>query len=326
MKYSIIVPVYKTEKVLSRCIDSILEQTVEDYELILIEDGSPDRCGAICDEYASKDTRIQVVHQKNGGVSKARNSGLDVAKGEYIIFIDSDDYVEKDYLEQFSKSKAELIISGYILEGDSISGSIIKQYDNEELSACLMSEIGYWFEMGIFNYACTKAFSSEIIRQYKIRFCEKICLGEDTLFVMQYALRCKNIQKIESHGYHYVKYNHETLSNSKSGTEDMIKNIEFVNNQIYDEMKKFIGEVAESYIARRLAILYKNILAESLYHGNNKYKYILYLYKQFWFRKSLDYVDTIWNDENPKYRAILKTKSATCFWLYVKISRFFVNI
>lgn len=96
---SLIVPVYKVEPYLRECVDSILAQTFTDFELILIDDGSPDNCGIICDEYAEKDNRIIVIHQKNGGLSAARNAGLDVAKGEYVTFIDSDDVVSPQYLK-----------------------------------------------------------------------------------------------------------------------------------------------------------------------------------------------------------------------------------
>ena len=96
---SIIVPVYKVEKYLKRCIDSILSQTYTDFELILVDDGSPDNCGAICDEYAQKDGRIIVIHKENGGLSSARNAGLDVAIGDYIGFVDSDDMIGSHYYE-----------------------------------------------------------------------------------------------------------------------------------------------------------------------------------------------------------------------------------
>lgn len=97
-KISIIVPVYNVEKYLARCIDSILEQTFSDFECLLIDDGSPDCSGALCDEYAHKDNRIHVIHQKNAGVSAARNRGLDAARGEWICFVDSDDWCAKDML------------------------------------------------------------------------------------------------------------------------------------------------------------------------------------------------------------------------------------
>ena len=97
---SIIVPIYKVEKYLKQCLDSILNQTYENIEIILVDDGSPDNCGKICDEYASNDKRIRVIHKENGGLSSARNAGLDVATGEYISFIDSDDYVSENFIKR----------------------------------------------------------------------------------------------------------------------------------------------------------------------------------------------------------------------------------
>ena len=91
---SIIVPVYKVEPYIRQCVESVLGQTYSNFELILVDDGSPDSCGAICDEYAEKDSRVRVIHQENGGVSAARNAGLDIMKGEYVAFIDSDDFVQ----------------------------------------------------------------------------------------------------------------------------------------------------------------------------------------------------------------------------------------
>ena len=100
-KISVIVPVYNTEKFLQRCIDSVLAQTYQDFELLLIDDGSKDSSDTICDEYAAQDTRVKVFHKENGGVSSARNVGLDNARGEWITFVDSDDYIEENYLQTF---------------------------------------------------------------------------------------------------------------------------------------------------------------------------------------------------------------------------------
>ncbi|HEY8803664.1 MAG TPA: glycosyltransferase, partial [Clostridium sp.] len=96
---SIIVPIYKVEVYIRNCVDSILNQTYKNLEIILVDDGSPDNCGNICEEYSSKDKRIKVIHKKNGGLSSARNAGLDIASGEYIGFIDSDDWIEGDMYE-----------------------------------------------------------------------------------------------------------------------------------------------------------------------------------------------------------------------------------
>ena len=114
---TIVVPIYKVEKYLGRCIDSLIAQTYPNIEIILADDGSPDRCGAICDEYAQKDSRIKVIHQENKGVAAARNAALDIAQGEYIMFVDSDDYVEPTFceipLKTAQQQNADMVIFGY---------------------------------------------------------------------------------------------------------------------------------------------------------------------------------------------------------------------
>lgn len=115
---SVIIPVYKVEKYLNRCVDSVLAQTYTNIEIILVDDGSPDNCGNICDHYQKKDTRIHVLHKKNGGLSDARNAGFDISNGDYVTFIDSDDYVEASFIEQLLenliKHNADIIECGYI--------------------------------------------------------------------------------------------------------------------------------------------------------------------------------------------------------------------
>ncbi|MBR6147725.1 MAG: glycosyltransferase [Lachnospiraceae bacterium] len=117
MEISVIVPIYNVEKYLSKCIDSILQQTFTDYELILVDDGSTDTSGKIADDYAAKDNRITVIHKKNGGLSDARNHGLDKATGDYICFIDSDDWIEKNYLQELlglaQNNEADIAICAY---------------------------------------------------------------------------------------------------------------------------------------------------------------------------------------------------------------------
>ena len=114
---SVIVPVYKAEKYLSRCVNSILGQTFSDFELILIDDGSPDKSGILCEEFAKKDARIRVIHQKNQGVSAARQKGLDNATGEYVIHADPDDWVEPDWLEtlylEAERTKADMVMCDF---------------------------------------------------------------------------------------------------------------------------------------------------------------------------------------------------------------------
>lgn len=125
---SVIVPIYKVEPYLRRCVDSIVNQTYTNLEIILVDDGSPDGCPAICDEYAAKDSRIVVIHKENGGLSDARNAGLDICKGEYISFVDSDDWVADCFIEVHFKSildtNAEISICNYIRTSSSYSATI----------------------------------------------------------------------------------------------------------------------------------------------------------------------------------------------------------
>lgn len=105
---SVVVPIYNVEKYLQKCIDSILAQTYRHLEIILVDDGSPDNCGAICDNYAQEDGRVLVIHKKNGGLSSARNAGLEIAKGELIVFIDSDDWIDANYIEKLYDDISEV--------------------------------------------------------------------------------------------------------------------------------------------------------------------------------------------------------------------------
>ena len=113
MLLSIIIPVYKSEATLAQCVDSVLKEAPADSEVILVDDGSPDNCPQICDEYAAKDLRVQVIHKQNGGLSSARNAGLDVATGKYVFFIDSDDYIEKDYFNSMLEKEADIVIGSF---------------------------------------------------------------------------------------------------------------------------------------------------------------------------------------------------------------------
>lgn len=128
-KISVIVPIYNVEQYLSRCVDSILAQTFRNFELILVDDGSPDNCGAICDEYAKKYDFITVIHKENGGLSDARNHGIDIAKGEYLSFIDSDDWVTPDFLEK--------LYDAIVQTGCRMSVCNVVWHDgNQELKGC----------------------------------------------------------------------------------------------------------------------------------------------------------------------------------------------
>ena len=129
MKVSIIIPVYKVEKYIRRCIDSVIEQDFDDYEIILVDDGSPDNCPQICDEYGLRYDNVRVIHKSNGGLSDARNIGINCAQGEYIIFIDSDDYVEKNHISSLYNAVTEA-------NADIACSPPIIEYENDESDIC----------------------------------------------------------------------------------------------------------------------------------------------------------------------------------------------
>ena len=204
MKYSIIVPVYNTSKYLNRCIDSILSQTYDQFELLLIDDGSTDNSFRLCVDYCKIDKRIRVYKKSNGGVSSARNLGLQMAKGENIIFIDSDDYVEPTLLETVSSFNEDLIVYNSELNGCQMI--IQKNLDKDFFSGDLKDKILY--------FPVNKVFSSKIIKDNKLEFEESIKIGEDMLFCYDY-LRCSNsIRFLDEKLYHYVVRNDSSMNNS----------------------------------------------------------------------------------------------------------------
>lgn len=206
-KISIIVPVYNTEKYLPRCINSILTQIFTDFELLLINDGSKDNSGNICEEYAKKDNRIKVLHKENGGVSSARNLGLDNTKGEWITFIDSDDKIEKEYLYNLytNSSNVDFVICGYKQIGK-ISKIVVyqdlildmKQYDG--LSYFNKSEIE---SQCLFYCPWRKLFKNKLIKENHIKFDERLFLGEDTCFLISYTKYINKIRIIKDTPYIY---------------------------------------------------------------------------------------------------------------------------
>lgn len=213
---SIIVPVYKAEKYLSECIDSILVQTYSQFELILVDDGSPDKSSAICDEYAKKDNRIQVIHKENGGVSSARNEGIEKSNGEWLCFIDSDDIIVQTYIEDFGLTK---IACDWYMQGYKKikSNRVIETHD---FFQCKDSE--YWNILAfsenncIINSPCFKLYKRSIIVDNDIKFDLNTSYGEDHLFSLDYAIHVQSIHYTKAAGYLY------RLSDSESLTQRIV--------------------------------------------------------------------------------------------------------
>lgn len=198
---SIIVPVYKAEKLLPRCVDSILSQTFSQWELILVDDGSPDDSGVLCDKFAVQDTRIRVLHKENGGVSSARNFALDYATGKYITFIDADDYIRPQFLERMlSQTPADLVICGFDNVGadgfEPDTDNILLSNNPEAINKLV--EIPYYLDT-----PWGKFFNRQIVKDNKLAFDQWLRLSEDTLYCYEYLSYCRTVSVISDKLYVY---------------------------------------------------------------------------------------------------------------------------
>lgn len=215
---SVIVPVYKAEKYLHRCVDSILGQTYSNLDVVLVDDGSPDDSGKICDEYAAKDSRVRVIHKPNGGVSSARNAGIDVAKGEYIAFVDSDDYIDQEMYEKlFGALKSDdciAVCDCYLHYEDRDCFKKIYDVNADKirfLGDYLLSDIGG----SCWNMIAPRAIVGTL------RFPEYLNSGEDLWYVLRLLFKAPSIVKVQEALYYYDQCNVSSLTHSISNEVDL---------------------------------------------------------------------------------------------------------
>ncbi|MBE5958646.1 MAG: glycosyltransferase family 2 protein [Lachnospiraceae bacterium] len=245
---SIIVPVYKVEKYLNKCVDSVLNQTFTDFELILVDDGSPDKCPKICDDYAQKDNRIVVIHKKNGGLSDARNSGLEIAKGEFIAFLDSDDYAASDMYEklykQITENNADMAICNYIHVEETEDGikelekyqvPCNKSYNREQFIEELLKEHGGYF-VPVWN---------KLYRKYLfegLRF-PKGKINEDEFVIHHIVQKCNKIICISDKLHYYLHREGSIMTNNNwvkrmDYGEALIDRYHFAKKNKYEQWRK----------------------------------------------------------------------------------------
>lgn len=212
-KISVIVPVYDAEKYLHRCVDSILAQTFKDFELLLIDDGSKDRSGEICDEYARKDERVRVWHKENGGISATREFGLQQAKGIYIQFVDSDDWIAENMLqimfEEAERKKYDIVNCSFteIFQCTNVTHRFSYRNKNEFLQDVVASNWGVLWKLLI---------NKKLILGNDIHFPKNINNGEDYYFVVSCLLKAKNVGFIEECLYFYNRCNSQSTISTPS--------------------------------------------------------------------------------------------------------------
>ncbi|MGN1300444.1 MAG: glycosyltransferase family 2 protein [Clostridia bacterium] len=313
---SVIIPVYKVEKYLEQCISSVIRQTYRNLEIILVDDGSPDNCPKICDEYAKKDNRIRVIHKKNGGVSSARNIGIDKAKGKWIAFIDSDDWVEENYIERLHvcavKENADIALCGYNriifnkIEKINSSGKINRYSGNQYLTNSLNPQTG-------FGLCHMKLINRKIIKN--IRFDESLEVGEDALFNIMIT---KNIKCAVN--------NNESLYNYRINTNSVVRRFDEKYDKKYlDSMLKCKRYLDKEYCNNKEIMQnYYNYVAYhvmlvSVNYCFNPDNNITYLKKVKSLREICQYSEFKDGIEKSNYNNISRTRQITLFTLKHKL-------
>lgn len=238
---SVIVPVYNTEKYLDRCIQSILSQTYTDFELLLIDDGSTDSSGAICDRYAEQDSRFRVFHKPNGGVSSARNLGLDNVKGEWVAFVDSDDIVLPEFLTNYIdiNSDSDLLVQG-ITPNYSVNSEYIISKTSFDYNGNIQEGVIRMNKCQMFGSLCNKLFKFSIISTNELRLNKTFRYREDEEFLLRYMSMVKTVAATSRVGYVYLVPNLSKYKTSynlpvlKSMYESVVKIYDGKANNITD--------------------------------------------------------------------------------------------
>lgn len=255
-KISIIVPVYKAEPYLNKCIDSLLSQTFVEFEILLINDGSPDLSGMICDEYAKKDGRIRVFHKENGGVSSARQLGLDNANGQYIIHVDPDDWVEPSMLEELYlkaiSENADMIICDFF-----VNVNDKQNYSNQKPNS--LSSISVLKELfqHLHGSCCNKLIRKECCCKDNLKFPLNLSLGEDKIFNMRllYSNPKMKIIHVPHAFYHYVLDNNINSLVKNSDINQYLLQKEIVKNELSHELYSKISIYIDYSIIYRVFVL-----------------------------------------------------------------------
>lgn len=255
---TIIVPVYNTKGFLPQCVESILTQSFVDFELFLIDDGSTDGSGAICDEYAKKESRIHVFHKVNGGVSSARNLGLDNASGEWVYFVDSDDQVLPDGLQtmvDYISDDVDIVLGGYKRYNESghivyeIDDRVVCLMDKRESLSTLYARHGKYYDY--LTYGCIRFLRNKIIQKHNLRFDIGLKNKEDTLFLTQYICRSNGITRFTTTPvYRYNLRNDSAMGAWKRGFDYKYIDSLYALIKMRDEIHRVFSPFSEvSYIA-----------------------------------------------------------------------------
>lgn len=264
LEFSIIIPVYNAENSLDRCLQSILNQSFPNFEVILIDDGSTDNSSNICRTFIDSDVRFKLLSQQNQGPSVARNRGLDVAKGEYIIFVDSDDYIEANFLkiinDTFINSNADVVFIGY--SEYSFTGELLRKCIpfQKTASHSYFETLIRLSDENMFGYTWIKSFSRKAIGD--VRFSTDIMLFEDEIFTCQVLQKCNNIEIVNKPIYNYTTGNPKALT--KKTYPDYCK----LQEKVFSEWQKLLDDYEKKEIV--LIKMADIFVTRSIYYGFEK--------------------------------------------------------
>lgn len=267
-KISVIVPVYNVVQYLPRCIDSILAQTFTDFELLLVDDGSPDNSGKICDEYAEKDSRIHVFHKENGGVSSARNAGLELAMGIYCCFVDSDDWLTPTYLQNFIDCHPEeydVVLQSFYISNTYKNHTETRILPDKEIVGSTALSVFLEEYEGVHNgFLWHRLFHLDIIKKHKIRFPEGISFAEDGCFFFNYLQYGNKYILSSKIGYYYLMDGNGLTAQGKKQKSETYRFLiesylqylfysiekEKPSNDLVNGIKKYVWRLMESWVVR----------------------------------------------------------------------------
>lgn len=329
-KVSVIVPVYNAEEYLEKCIESILSQTLRNIEIILINDGSKDSSGSICEKYKEIDERINVIHIENAGVSNARNIGIKNSTGEYIVFCDSDDYVNKKWCEKLYNSARMnpecMVVCGINIHNQRKKCNIIEKLiinSNENISYINKSDFYILFKNNIFNGPCNKIFQRDILIKNNIRYDVNLSLGEDMLFNLEYLNKIKDkIIVLNECLYNYILTDKESLDNK------YYTNLFDIYDRLYSELYKSMKinkcdmNIYEKLYWKNYFYMIEKSLLNTFSKKNKdslikKLKYNNKIMKSRQFTTSISYISD--EDINRVYLRLLKTKNYILPCLFNKL-------
>ena len=269
-KISVIVPVYKTEKYLNRCIDSIINQTYKNLEIILVDDGSPDNSPSICDNYSKKDQRIRVIHKKNGGSNSARNAGFEIAMGDYITFVDSDDWIDLNMYEEMLKQAQNDGIDIIRTElkktdGQKGTGKQVLPFNQLTMIDCTKERnklLKLVSDVKIHANICSMLVKKEVYDKC-YPFDTDISLGEDLVVAINAFCICKNILFINSYYYNYY-FNTNSISKSKNRFYKNANDLVLLKEKIFSTLNKhcLLDNNIEQDFLTCMLITYRKLIAE----------------------------------------------------------------